>query len=128
VQYEDFANIDSKDATSQSQILDYFIQLLGCYASLYRGEQVRVHFHPGFFILPKTEEFFSKFFVSLDTSLSPTVNKLFQRCYAFIANFIGPSETIPVMQRLLEKLKTRFPHLSETYNKAISTVTAEFFR
>ena len=55
LQYESFSHIDLRDVPTQSQMLDYFIQILDCITSLYKRERAEVHLHPEFFIFPKTK-------------------------------------------------------------------------
>lgn len=128
LQYDSFAPIDLTDVPTQSQLLDYFIEMLDCVTSLYKGERVEVHFHPEFFVCSETEAFFSQLFTSLDRNLSRKVEEVFQCCCAFIVNFIGSLETILVIQRLMEKLKAHFPHMNETFEQAIAVITTEFLK
>jgi hypothetical protein len=128
VQNGHFASIDSVDAAGQSRILDYFVKLLDFHASKYRYESVPVRFHPCFFHLPRTEKFFLQLFSSLELSLRPQIDEVFQHCCAFVSDYIGPREDVLVMHRLINKLKERFPHLSEMHDKALVSITTEVFR
>jgi len=126
LQNDNLAHINVTDIHTQSQLLDYFIQLLDLVTSMYKGERVVSHLHPEFFVCFETETFFSQLFTSLDPSLSPKVNVVFQRSCNFIVNFIGSPETILVIQRLIETLKTHFSHVNETFENAIDAITTSF--
>ncbi len=127
IEYEEFDRIDTATAAGQSRILDYFVRLQDFYISMYRNGAVPVRFHPEFFHLPNTEKFFSQVFASLGLSLCPQIDEVFQRCCAFVADYLGPSEAVLVMHRLMSILKERFPHLSEMNDKAIAAIKTEFF-
>ncbi len=128
LQYDSLAHINLSDIPTQLQLLDYFIQMLDCITFLYKGERVEVNFHPEFFVFSETEAFFSQLFTSLDQSLSRKVDVIFQHSCTFIVNFFGSPETILVIQRLIEKLKTHFPHMNETFEQAIAAITTEFLK
>lgn len=128
MQYGKCATIEITDVLCQTKILDYFIQLLDHFASQSRSCSSDLKLHPDFFLLPNTEPFFTQLFASLDLSLRPKVDELFQRTGTFIASFIGNQKNISVINRLAEKLKERFPHLSELLNESIARIVMEFFR
>ncbi len=128
VECGDFANIDSSDVASQSQCLDYFMQLLRYCVQAGQSTPIGLHVHPEFFAIPRVEKFFTVLFSTLDVSLRYKAEEAFQRCYAFILDFAGYPSSRHAISRLIEKLKERFPHLDEMYDKAISAITTEFFR
>ncbi len=127
VEYGEFASIDSRNSTSQSQSLDYFMQL-SRYCTQPDENISGLHVHPEFFVIDNVKRFFADLFFSLDESLRCKAEKVFQSCYAFIIDFEGPSASRLAMYELIENLKKRFPHLGEIYDKAIAAIITEFFR
>lgn len=124
LQHGDFGSTNDLDPSDQSQILDYFINILKSIPMLDESE---VRFHPEFFLFPRIEDFFSHLFTSLDSSLSFKINEVFEHCCIFIISCTCP-KTNSVICRLMENLKKCFPHLSEMYNSVIASITKEFFQ
>lgn len=119
--YGNTASIMIEDVSHQFQLLDYFILLL-------KDKPEDLRLHPAFFLFPGVEEFFARLFVSLDQSLKPKVEEVFQQGWAYISGFVDCPNIRPVIHRLLAKLTERFPHLKELYDEQFKKLTTEFFQ